>query len=494
LPPGGRSKLIDQTIGSGSVVTFAYNAWSDMATSADTAGGQTTYTYDTASRLSAITPDVGNAAAFSLDALGRPATRVIDGATDTYHYLGSGQDVVQIDSAGTSTAAAIGSDGSRIRVHHGSTMTWLVGDLQGNLVASLDDAGSSYLTALLYDPYGRTLDSYDAGSAFPTPWTYAARLDVAPPEADTLYAMGARPYAPALGAFTQLDSYAGAVTHPASLNRFLYAEANPATLIDPDGHRAIETSGSGTMNLEEYHRLQVARATAILHANDVVAAKPRSSAAKDESFDVFGFVGTAGQVTLGVASRQVGNVLAIPGGIANLVVRTPGAIVAAPGAIADIARDPGHAWDSFSTGAIVGFRDWVVNTRADLLSGDPDRIANGINAAVDVAWVGTGVVGAGKALAGRAAGALGAGAEVEVAPGLANGAGRSLLEDLTASCSHSFSPETLVSTTTGLVAIASLSVGDLVLAYDPADGSTGPRTVTAVMVHTDVATESLTKW
>jgi hypothetical protein len=48
--------------------------------------------------------------------------------------------------------------------------------------------------------------------------------------------MGARFYAPSLGAFTQLDTYAGRAAHPASMNRYLYAEANPATLIDPDGH------------------------------------------------------------------------------------------------------------------------------------------------------------------------------------------------------------------------------------------------------------------
>jgi hypothetical protein len=44
-------------------------------------------------------------------------------------------------------------------------------------------------------------------------------------------------YAPSLGAFTSLDTFAGSAQDPLSLNRFLYAEANPATLIDPTGHR-----------------------------------------------------------------------------------------------------------------------------------------------------------------------------------------------------------------------------------------------------------------
>jgi hypothetical protein len=51
--------------------------------------------------------------------------------------------------------------------------------------------------------------------------------------------MGARFYSPQLGVFTQLDSVRGNTEDPSSLNRFLYAEANPATFIDPDGHSTL---------------------------------------------------------------------------------------------------------------------------------------------------------------------------------------------------------------------------------------------------------------
>jgi hypothetical protein len=40
-----------------------------------------------------------------------------------------------------------------------------------------------------------------------------------------------------LGAFTQLDTYAGEAASPLSLNRYVYAGANPWTLIDPSGHK-----------------------------------------------------------------------------------------------------------------------------------------------------------------------------------------------------------------------------------------------------------------
>jgi hypothetical protein len=45
-----------------------------------------------------------------------------------------------------------------------------------------------------------------------------------------------------VGTFTQLDTVMGKAVDPRSLNRFLYAEANPATLIDPSGHCAWDAN------------------------------------------------------------------------------------------------------------------------------------------------------------------------------------------------------------------------------------------------------------
>jgi hypothetical protein len=50
--------------------------------------------------------------------------------------------------------------------------------------------------------------------------------------------MSARYYSPGLGAFTSIDSVMGGAQNPLSLNRYLYALANPATLQDPSGHYA----------------------------------------------------------------------------------------------------------------------------------------------------------------------------------------------------------------------------------------------------------------
>ena len=126
--------------------------------------------------------------------------------------------------------------GDRLGTKTGSTVAWLTPDLHGSIAAGLAQTAGSVTDAIRYDGYGQTVATWPSGgSPATTAWKYQGRLDLSP-SSIPLYAAGARDYAPGLGMFTSLDTVAGSAQDPISMNRFLYAEANPATLVDPSGH------------------------------------------------------------------------------------------------------------------------------------------------------------------------------------------------------------------------------------------------------------------
>jgi len=86
-------------------------------------------------------------------------------------------------------------------------------------------------------------------SSTPSPWRYQGKLlENTGTGTSDLYDFGFRSYAPGLGAFTSLDDVSGSAQNPISLNRFLYADANPETLVDPDGHMPWDDIGNAVGN------------------------------------------------------------------------------------------------------------------------------------------------------------------------------------------------------------------------------------------------------
>ena len=233
---------------------FTYDPYGNLTGKAESASTLTAMTYDAAGRLTAITPASGTSATFTLDALGRHRTRVLSaGGTDTYAYLGSSETVHEISNTGTGTTRSLlDIDGTRLAIKAGaSAATFTLFDALGSLVGLVDGARTITGTTR-YDGYGETVATFGTATG---PWRFRGNLDVSP-TGDPLYEMGARYYAPSLGAFTQADTYAGSAANPASMNRFLYAEANPATLIDPSGHRACTDTGAGCLSPAEYAKLK----------------------------------------------------------------------------------------------------------------------------------------------------------------------------------------------------------------------------------------------
>lgn len=231
--------LTTQKVGSGAVVNATYDTYGNLKSAPDPSGTTSTaYAYNDADELTTITPSSGPVIGFTIDALGRHRTRTTGGTTsDTYTYAGSSGVVVSIAQAGQTINAAVDGAGSRIAsaitVGATTTQTWTLPDLHGNVAGSLTAAGTAIADAYRYDPYGEQLGTTPGAAS---PWRYQGRLLEQGAGAPDLYDFGFRSYQPSLGAFTSIDDVAGSAQNPLSLNRFLYAAANPETLIDPDGH------------------------------------------------------------------------------------------------------------------------------------------------------------------------------------------------------------------------------------------------------------------
>jgi RHS repeat-associated protein len=135
------------------------------------------------------------------------------------------------------------ASGTRIALKTSTSVSWLVFDLHGS-VAGLCPAGTSSLSdAYRYGGYGQQVAN--SGSSV-NPYRYRGLLNLGADDlAGALLSMGARDYSSQLGTFTQEDSVAGGAANPATMNRFLYALANPPTLVDPDGHRTTDGGGGG---------------------------------------------------------------------------------------------------------------------------------------------------------------------------------------------------------------------------------------------------------
>jgi RHS repeat-associated protein len=199
--------------------------------------------------------------------------------SDTYSYLGSGETVLRIANSVTGTTDSIVSPaGDRLGVRAGSVVNWLLPDLHGSVAGALDADEATVVHAIRYDAWGQTLATGSAGGSAvgERAWTYQGRLDVSPAGLGTpLLDLSARFYAPGLGGFTQADTVAGSAQDPLSMNRFLYAQANPATLIDPTGHtaynldRAMGRDGVGIYHARQaYYAYRALRRTMETRAND----------------------------------------------------------------------------------------------------------------------------------------------------------------------------------------------------------------------------------
>ena len=236
-------QLINQAKDGALPDAFSYDAAGNTTTERTWGTGTSrTLAYDAANRLITVTPSAGTGPVVSqtYDGLGRTKTRAVaGGATQTFNFVGASESVWKLDTgtAATTVTDLVGSDASRLASRTNANPTdvrWLLFDLLGSVAGAEATTTTTITESTRYDAFGQTLAIYPTGGTT-VPWKFRGLLDVSS-NADPLYAMGARDYSPHTGTFTELDTYAGSAQNPASMNRYLYAESNPTTFIDPTGH------------------------------------------------------------------------------------------------------------------------------------------------------------------------------------------------------------------------------------------------------------------
>ena len=200
---------------------------------------------------------------YAYDALDRRASRADGTAAESYTYVGLGATIGRIDrGAGGLLDSAVDASGARLTAGG----AWLLPTVRGDVAALLDPSGTSVSDAYRYDPYGLTLASLGSSA---NPYRFAGRL-VEP--ASGQYDFGSRQYDPALAAFTSLDTAMGGAADPVSLNRYLYAHANPESMIDPDGHAACRLLADECVDRAAISKLTALRVAATAADAAVLAA------------------------------------------------------------------------------------------------------------------------------------------------------------------------------------------------------------------------------
>lgn len=180
-------------------------------------------------------------ASYRYDAAGRRLEQTRGGVVTNYAYSSAGEGIL---------LEAAGSDGSSERYIWGMGLIGyerqdgsyrsLRYDSRGSVVSLCNEVGcvvgmSCYtVQGLAYMRTGELADS---------PLGFCAQHGVRD-DGDGLLYMRARYYSPAIGRFISPDSWSGDFSDPVTLNRYLYANGNPVTLIDPWGRSAAISSGA----------------------------------------------------------------------------------------------------------------------------------------------------------------------------------------------------------------------------------------------------------
>ncbi|MCA1841425.1 MAG: hypothetical protein LC723_14070 [Actinobacteria bacterium] len=228
---------------SGVTFTEGYSHKGDQVTETGTPAA-VTYTYDAASVPTSVTTSDGSVIRYAYDGLGRLSGRqeTAGGVTTTvlfFHDKGSSRLTLEkYPTATVKTRYVLDAAGAPLAQEKDGSLGYYIKGPRGDLAQVIDSTGA-IKASYSYDPFGKAR-SADVSSPS---WDSRLRFQMAPVDPKTgAYNLGGRLYNPQINRFVGADNYVAAAANlqlqldPLTGNRYLYAGANPADLID-DGHR-----------------------------------------------------------------------------------------------------------------------------------------------------------------------------------------------------------------------------------------------------------------
>jgi RHS repeat-associated protein len=186
--------------------------------------GANTYTYDSANRLTSVNGTTN----YSYNGLGDRLSQSVDGVPTNYTLdLNAGLTQVLTDGTNTYTYGL----GRISQEQSGNDPEYFLGDALGS-VRQLTSPSGQVTYAKSYDPYGVVTQVSGEGQSA---YGYTGESqDVA----NGMVYLRSRYYNVADGRFLSRDTWGGDYYLPITLNRWAYANANPANLVDLSGRAA----------------------------------------------------------------------------------------------------------------------------------------------------------------------------------------------------------------------------------------------------------------
>lgn len=217
----------------------SYDADGNM-TSGVLEGEQATLSYDQFNRLVQV-----GGTSFVYDAADNRVSKTDEDETTVYAYDAVGGSNALLSSTDADGETTDYVWGLGLVGHEDASGAYCIYhfDYRGSTVA-LTDLSGSCRDYFFYGCYGEL----EEGNAKATPFLYNGR-DGVMTDGDGLYYMRARYYAPELMRFISADAVAPSILDPTSLNRYQYANGNPAAFVDPFGRSAVLVAGGLTPHL-----------------------------------------------------------------------------------------------------------------------------------------------------------------------------------------------------------------------------------------------------